>query len=61
MASNIETELEKIKNGHYGSDIRMAIHDAIEKLNVAIGKIDEETPTYTRLGAIGIAEFQEVN
>lgn len=29
----IDNELDVIKNGRYGSDIRMAIHDALKKVN----------------------------
>lgn len=32
MSNNIDPELQTIKNNIYGHDIRMAIHDAIEKL-----------------------------
>lgn len=57
MSNNIDPELNVIQNGHYGSDIRMAIHDAIEKLNKAAQAPHEETDTYTNLGIIGCAEF----
>lgn len=31
--ANISRELEKIRNGRYGIDIRQAIHDALKKIN----------------------------
>lgn len=31
--ADIIAELQTIKNGVYGKDIRMAIHDAIQKVN----------------------------
>ena len=31
--ADIIAELQTIKNGIYGKDIRMAIHDAIQKVN----------------------------
>lgn len=31
--TDIASELYRITNGHYGSDIRMAIHDALYKLS----------------------------
>lgn len=35
--AEISTELQTIVNGRYGADIRMAIHDAIQKINVSSG------------------------
>lgn len=35
--AEISAELLTIVNGRYGSDIRMAIHDAIQKINVSSG------------------------
>ena len=52
MASNIGPELEKIRFGHYGSDIRMAIHDALEKLDKAT-----EEATIIQNDDVGIATF----
>lgn len=33
MLANIDNELDVIKTGRYGSDIRMAIHSALKKVN----------------------------
>lgn len=38
MAVKIDTELEIIRSGRYGEDVRIAIHDALEKLNQNGGK-----------------------
>lgn len=57
MANNIDQELETIRTGRYGSDIRMAIHDAINKLNEAANDINEHPEKYTPAGAVGIVEF----
>lgn len=35
--AEISTELQTIVNGRYGADIRMAIHDAIQKINISSG------------------------
>lgn len=35
--ANISQELQTIKDGVYGEDIRMAIHDGIEKINDGSG------------------------
>lgn len=35
--AEISSELQTIVTGRYGSDIRMAIHDAIQKINVSSG------------------------
>lgn len=55
---NITEELNTIKNSRFGSDIRMAIHDALEKLNYAA---EHQQPTPTPGGgqmvSTGIAAF----
>lgn len=57
MANNIGPELEQIRFGHYGSDIRMAIHDAIEKLNTATETLIEDPSKFIVEGAVVIATF----
>lgn len=39
----------------------MAIHDAIDKLNQAVDKMDEASDTYLKIGAIGVAEWRDVH
>lgn len=48
MAVKIDTELEIIRSGRYGEDVRIAIHDALEKLNQNGGK-SSGSVTYTIL------------
>ena len=48
---NITEELEIIKNSRYGSEIRMAIHDAIDKLNKA-ASARPAPPEPSKVGAV---------
>lgn len=57
MANNIGPELNTIQNGKYGSDIRMAIHDAIEKLNTAAERCHPVPVPYNDLCILGSASF----
>lgn len=57
MANNIGPELETIRTGRYGSDIRMAIHDALDKLNTATLAIIDDPTKFVVEGAVGIATF----
>ena len=53
---NITIELETIKNSRYGSEIRMAIHDALDKLNYAAEHHHPEpTPGPSGYGFAGLA------
>lgn len=55
---NITEELNTIKNSRFGSDIRMAIHDALEKLNYAAEhQHPEPTPGGGPMVSTGIAVF----
>ena len=62
----IDTELHIIQNNRYGEDVRMAIHDALDKLEKTSG--GGGTSVYTALlvsnsagtPVIGNATFEEV-
>lgn len=55
---NITEELDIIKNSRYGSEIRMAIHDALEKLNYAAEhQHPEPTPSGGPMVSTGAAVF----
>jgi hypothetical protein len=55
---NITEELDIIKNSRYGSEIRMAIHDALDKLNYAAEhQHPEPTPGGGPMVSTGIAVF----
>lgn len=48
--ANISTDLDTIKNGIYGSDIRMAIYRALNALNVeSVGGVDLTEEDYEAL------------
>lgn len=63
----IDTELHIIQNNRYGEDVRMAIHDALDKLEKTSGG-GGGTSVYTALlvsnpagtPVIGDATFEEV-
>lgn len=48
--ANIDTELQTIATSVYGSEMRGAIHDAIEKVN---DDVDDLSPAYTLHGTFG--------
>jgi hypothetical protein len=72
MSNNIDTELQQIRNGLYGEDIRTAIHDALGKLWVLAESKEPEpggdrvsadaamSGTQVTFGSEGIAEYTPI-
>lgn len=54
MSNNIDPELQQIRNGLYGEDIRTAIHDALGKLWVLAESKEPEPGGGTVHGAASI-------
>ena len=61
MSTNISTELHTIATAKYGSDMREAIHDAINKINKsAFGDFEDTTISSTNYESLGVHDVTDL-
>ena len=61
MSTNISTELNTIATATYGSEMREAIHDAIEKVNKsAFGDAEQTVISSTTYNSLGIHDVTDI-